>query len=302
MEETMKILFCESILESNKVDEAFIEEYKNAKINDFEVLFYNFEGNSIGKIKSNEKMETIIYRGWMLKPLQYKILYENLLAKNYKLINDPVEYQNCHYLPDSLKYIGKYTPKTIFRKIENENSIDILIEEAKVFNGKPVIIKDYVKSEKHYWNTACFVENSNNAKKLKETINNLINIRENDFNEGIVIREYIELEDLKIHSKSKMPLSEEYRLFFYNNELLNVYKYWDEGDYNVNEPNTKEFEEIAKRIESNFFTMDIAKDKNGNYIIIELGDGQVAGIPEKEDKGKFYKRLKEEIIKMQNCT
>jgi hypothetical protein len=28
-------------------------------------------------------------------------------------------------------------------------------------------------------------------------------------------------------------------------------------------------------------------------LIIELGDGQVAGIPEKEDKNMFYKRLKE---------
>jgi hypothetical protein len=35
--------------------------------------------------------------------------------------------------------------------------------------------------------------------------------------------------------------------------------------------------------------MDIAKTKNGEWIIIELGDGQVAGLPDKVDKLQFYK-------------
>jgi glutathione synthase/RimK-type ligase-like ATP-grasp enzyme len=288
----MKILFCESSISPNNVDEAFIEEYKCAKKYGFDVLLYNFEETSLRKTKPNNKMEIIIYRGWMINPIEYKNLYENLLSKNYMLINNPTEYQNCHYLPDSLKFIEKYTPKTVFQKMDNKNSLDVLIEKSKVFNGKPVIVKDYVKSEKHYWDTACFVPNSNDVNKLTEIINNLIELRENYLNEGIVIREYIELFNLTKHSKSGMPLSEEYRLFFYKNELLCIYNYWEECDYNINQPKTKIFEKIAKEIESNFFTMDIAKDKNGNYIIIELGDGQVAGIPEREDKNIFYKRIK----------
>jgi hypothetical protein len=291
----MKIVFCESILMPNKIDEAYIDEYQRAKENGFETLLYNFAEESINKIKPNEKIETVIYRGWMLKPSEYEHLYKALLLKNYKLINNPIEYKNCHYLPDSLKFIEKYTPKTIYQKIENKDSINNLIERAKVFNGKAVIVKDYVKSEKHYWNTACFIKNSNDIEKMKETIQNLIKLREKYLNEGIAIREYIELNHLTSHSKSEMPLSEEYRLFFYNKELMCVYNYWEEGEYNNNKPNTKIFEEIAKEIGSNFFTMDIAKERNGNTIIIELGDGQVAGIPEKEDKNMFYKKLKEII-------
>jgi len=295
----MKILFCESAFNPNNVDEAFIEEYECAKNNGFDILLYNFEEKSLRKIKTNDKMEIIIYRGWMINPVEYKKLYDDLLSKNYRLINNPIEYQNCHYLPDSLKFIEKYTPKTIYQKIDNKNSLAILIEKSKIFNGKPVIVKDYVKSEKHYWDTACFVPNSNNINKLTETINTLIELRENYLNEGIVIREYIELFNLTKHSKSGMPLSEEYRLFFYKNEFLCIYNYWEECDYNnIEKPNTKIFEEIAKGIESNFFTMDIAKDKYGNYIIIELGDGQVAEIQEKENKNPFYKK----IVERQNGT
>jgi hypothetical protein len=233
----------------------------------------------------------------MLKPEQYRNLYEELSKKNYILVNDPIEYKNCHYLPDSLQFIGNYTPKTIFQKIENKEDIKKIIERVSVFNGKPVIIKDYVKSEKHYWNTACYVENSSNKLFLNESILKFLELREDFLNEGIVIREFIELNELAKHSKSGMPLSEEYRLFFFNNELLSVYNYWEEGNYETLKIDTKIFEEVAKNIKSNFFTMDIAREKNGNLIIIELGDGQVSGIPENIDKYEFYKRLKNRMEK-----
>jgi hypothetical protein len=229
----------------------------------------------------------------MLNPEEYKKLYYELLLKNYKLINDPIEYQNCHYLPDSLKFIENYTPKTIYQKIKNSDCINNLIEKSKIFEGKPVIVKDYVKSEKHYWDTACFVENSNDTVKLFETINNLIDLRGEFLNEGIVIREYIELSGLKNHSKSKMPLSEEYRLFFYKNKLLYIFEYWEEAKYNNKTLDTGKFENIAKGIKSNFFTMDIAKEKNNEFIIIELGDGQVSGIDKNIDIENLYKNLME---------
>ena len=289
----MKFLFCENVLKPNTVDEAFAGEYENAINNGFDVLLYNFEEKSLRKNIKNNEIEEIIYRGWMLNLCEYEELYKILLSKNYRLINTPTEYRNCHYLPDSLMYIENYTPKTIYKKIENKEDINNLLDMTRIFNGKAVVIKDYVKSEKHYWDTACFVENSDDKNKLNETIINLMDLRDECFNEGIVIREYIELNKLVNHSKSLMPLSEEYRLFFYKNELLCFFNYWEEGEYNTEKPNINDFVQISKFIESNFFTMDIAKDKNGKFIIIELGDGQVAGIPENEDKDILYKKIKE---------
>ena len=81
-------------------------------------------------------------------------------------------------------------------------------------------------------------------------------------------------------------------IFFCNKKLVGIYDYWEEGEYKLSKPNTKEFEEIAKMVGSNFFSMDIARQKNGELIIIELGDGQVAGLPEKADRNEFYKLIK----------
>ena len=41
---------------------------------------------------------------------------------------------------------------------------------------------------------------------------------------------------------------------------------------------------------SNFLTMDVAQKKDGNWIIMELGDGQVSGLPDNADKVFFIKR------------
>lgn len=56
------------------------------------------------------------------------------------------------------------------------------------------------------------------------------------------------------------------------------------------------FLKIAERIESNYFTMDVAKKKDGGWIIMELGDGQVAGLPDNADKDEFYSELKKNAL------
>lgn len=84
----------------------------------------------------------------------------------------------------------------------------MLLEKTKVFGQKPVILKDYVKSEKHDWETACFVVNASDTDKLKKSITKLVELRDKYLNEGIAVREFIELNNLTIHSKSGMPLTE----------------------------------------------------------------------------------------------
>ncbi|MFZ1635294.1 MAG: ATP-grasp domain-containing protein, partial [Chitinophagales bacterium] len=292
--------FCENPIQSNLVDEDFNDQFVSASENGFKTLLFNYDdlisadrwSIATNRIKQNEEIASVIYRGWMLTPAQYKILYNQLLSKNYKLINTVEEYQNCHYLPDSLKFIKSRTPHTIFENYEDESSIETLIEKSKIFGDKAVILKDYVKSEKHHWETACYVKHASDINKLKQSIRKLIELRDKYLNEGIVIREFVELNDLTIHSKSGMPLTEEYRLFFFNKKLVGIYNYWEEGEYSFPKPDIIEFEEIAKGVESNFFSMDIARQKTGALIIIELGDGQVSGLPDSADRNEFYKMLK----------
>ena len=40
----------------------------------------------------------------------------------------------------------------------------------------------------------------------------------------------------------------------------------------------------------------IAKEKDGKWIIVELGNGQVAGLPDNADKKLFYQNLKDSSL------
>ena len=236
----MNILFCNNPLAGKTADPEYDDELIAANENGFTTVLFSYEDLTqdkdaefaTRKIKPINTLQRIIYRGWMLKPYQYSLLYDALVKKNYKLINSPVEYQNCHYFPDSYKFISGYTPKTIWLAVENQEvNYDQVFEAIAPFETSGLIIKDYVKSQKHYWDTACFIPIATDRDKVKSVINKFVELQNTDLNEGLVIREFVELNDLAIHSKSGMPLKQEYRLFFLNGQLLGCYNYWEEGEY-----------------------------------------------------------------------
>ncbi|WP_420082992.1 ATP-grasp domain-containing protein [Treponema primitia] len=53
---------------------------------------------------------------------------------------------------------------------------------------------------------------------------------------------------------------------------------------------------MVKTVQSNFFTMDIARKADGGLTIIELGDGQVSGLPQRADKTDFYGEIKKVMV------
>lgn len=85
-----------------------------------------------------------------------------------------------------------------------------------------------------------------------------------------------------------MPLSIEFRRFWMDGQPMYWTKYWDEGDYGLLEPPVGAFRKDAERVRSRFFTMDVAKVRDGAWMIVELGDGQVAGLPEHGDLMTFF--------------
>lgn len=296
----MRIIYCDSVFD-NKIIEPDYEEEKNSAIKaGFDFSLISFEELTDGNIatalrfvKETESKEFGIYRGWMLTPTQYQNLYDGLLKKNIELINSPTEYKHCHYLPNSYNKIESKTPKSNWTKELNDDSIFNLTRE---FGDSSIIVKDFVKSEKHNWDEACFIPNASNSDKVKSIVDKFIELRGDSLNEGLVFRKFEELEYLTEHSKSGMPLTKEFRIFFANNKIVKVFDYWDEGEYGETKPELDDFIDIAKNIDSKFFTMDVAQKKNGDWIIMELGDGQVAGLPDNADRNEFYNKLKENAL------
>jgi len=127
---------------------------------------------------------------------------------------------------------------------------------------------------------------------VERVVRRFLELQGEDLNEGLVFREYIEFEPLSTHSRSAMPLTKEFRIFFLDREPILTSHYWEEGEYGREQPDMTLFLRVAQDINSRFFTMDIAKRLDQDYMIVELGDGQVAGLPERADPLAFYAALK----------
>lgn len=295
----MKLLYCDNIIHPKIVDTEYETEQKAAQLAGFKTYLLSFEKlleeNSKAALRFvpiQDKKETALYRGWMLQPKIYNLLYDALLEKNIQLINSPKEYQHCHYFPNSYSKIKEVTPLSNWIKLKDKIDFEEIYQLTNQFGKNPIIIKDYVKSEKYYWKEACFIPNAADKVKVKSSVEKFMELRGNQLNEGLVFRKFEELEFLTQHSKSSLPLTKEFRIFFLNKKLINIFNYWEEGEYGNIEPEVEKFIQIAQHIESNFFTMDIAQKTNGEWIIMELGDGQVSGLPDKADVDIFYENLK----------
>jgi hypothetical protein len=284
-------LFCSDPLNKKKPDIDYIDEYEQAKSLGFNVLLFCYEDLiEFGKINLllTGEINRVIYRGWMLKPKDYECLYSNLVEKNYYLINTPDEYVNTHYLPNWYKYFEELTPKTTWSKsIPNKEEI---INMLRDFDEEQIIVKDYVKSRKHEWYESCYIENTKETEKALLVVENFIKGQGEYLNQGVVFRKFVELEPIGFHEKSGMPISNEIRLFIYNYKVVCTIGYWNGNNMNEYPKFVDDIIEKLKNIKSNFFTVDIAKKSNGEWIVMELGDGQVSGLQEYDTKS-FYTNL-----------
>ncbi len=96
-----------------------------------------------------------------------------------------------------------------------------------------------------------------------------------------------------------MPMTNEYRCFFYKNKLVDYGYYWSCLD-DLSKINIEDFEKtglpfakkIAKMIQKHttFFVLDIAKDVDGKWWVVEINDGQMSGLSTIPPE-RFYSNL-----------
>lgn len=282
----INFIFCNNPLNSYRVDEEYLEEYQAAGLNHSCALF-SYESLLQGKLSlfGEDIKGLTVYRGWMMSPDMYKKFYELLSDRGIILINSPDEYNRYHLLPEWYNDFKNDTPFSIWNESGN---IKEIMEKAEGLEGA-FIVKDYVKSRKHEWYDACFIKDISENKEAERVIGNFINRQADDMVGGVVLRKFEKLKSVGVHADSKMPLSQEYRVFVYVGKILCIDNYWTEDtDIDISDEEYVWIESIAGKIESNFVTIDIARKSDGRLIIMEMGDGQISGLQQISPEG-FYR-------------
>ena len=259
----MLIMFPSDYFNIKKVDPEYAAEYDIVcQFPEYKILLFNYdEFVSEGTLRTyprNYYKGDCIYRGWMLKPEQYKKLYDFLRIVEIRLINSPAEYVACHLFPEALPIIKPYTPKCLC--FEQGSPIDWELINR---NFTRFMIKDFVKSVKGTAFPAYF-ETPVDMLEMENRVNEFIKLRDNLFTGGIILKEYIDL-------KKYNGLTNEYRVFFIYNRLLSCSR-------NSCQPNSctfvpEDFQLKFSILKSNYYTVDFGELEDGTWMVIETGDG-----------------------------
>ncbi len=290
------VLFPCEPFDPKRIDPDFERERRAARATGFDSALIDHSGVISGKVAASvsrvpEGAGAAMYRGWMLTPSQYEALHEALSARGVELVNDARQYRTAHYLPESYPWLEGHTPRSVWLKVDGAPDAARLAEAAASFGDRPLVVKDYVKSQKHYWHEACFVPAASDLPALERVVRRFLELQGEDLNEGLVLREFVPLKTVGKHPKSGMPLAAELRIFWLAGQAILSHRYWgDLTTFDLPLPWT-ELGPIAARIPSRFFTMDVAFLEDGSWTIVELGDGQVAGLPDVQLAPDFYEKI-----------
>lgn len=157
----------------------------------------------------------------------------------------------------------------------------------------PFVLKGETNSRKSNWKKDMFAASKKEAIEVHNRLSNDSLIG----NQTIYIREYIPLVKF-MDGINGMPVTKEYRFFVVYGQILCGAFYWQNyiNDIgftpNYNEVPSKLLNEVIRRVgnKSNFYTIDVAETISGEWIVIELNDGQQSGLS-CNDPDKLYANL-----------
>lgn len=215
------------------------------------------------------------------------------------LVNTPTQHR---WVADFEYYdvLQKYTPKTY------------TLSQARDIPQGSFVVKGQTNSKKWQWDRSMFAKSRDEAlfKAYCLMDDSMIGCQD------ILIREYVPLVTHEIGING-LPFTEEWRFFYLYGKYVAHGYYWSTASEELIaqkkqediEPEGKAFaESMAKLVSEHviFVAIDIAKTVEGNWIVIELNDGQMSGLSE-IDPAAFYKNMaticeEVEALKMETFT
>jgi hypothetical protein len=197
------------------------------------------------KVITSEK--TVVYRGWMLFPTEYENFVLSIEKADGFPLTSTERYLSTHYLPNWYQIISDLTPETIILSLGSDWT-----SELKKLGWSKFFVKDYVKSLKT--SIGSLIESPEDIqivvaemKKYRGTIEG-----------GLCIRR---VEDFLVET--------EQRYFVLKGKPCCI---------NPTEKIPDIVFECAKRIDSQFFSIDVIHKVDGQLRIVEIGDGQVSDL------------------------
>jgi hypothetical protein len=282
---TLTVLFCADPLDPRRVDDHFARESDTVRATggtpvllDHDLLRQGDAAEAVRRVP--RAMGPLWYRGWMVSSGQYRELAKALAARGTPLMTPPDGYQRAHELPGWYDTFAGLTPQSAWlplnpRELPSEAALKTVAERLP---PGPGVIKDYVKSRKHEWQDACFVPDLRDPAALRRTVRAMVELQDGDLSGGVVLRQY---------ETYDRP---EARVWWVDGEPVLVGAHPDTPS-EEQDPHLDHVRPAVRSLGCRFVTTDLARRHDGQWRVVEVGDGQVSDLPSGADVGDLYFHL-----------
>jgi len=230
--------------------------------------------------RSNVPPDSLVIGRYSVLPY-YKELDRDLGMNGSRLINSYSEHCWIADLQQWYPYFEDITPKTWFS-----------LQEAMKQQG-PFVVKGETNSKKFEWLTHMY------AADTTALIDVYRRCSEDSLvgSQSIYVRQYVPLKQLAMGLRG-LPISNEHRTFFLDGKPIASGFYWsshvDELASSPVPPPASFLEEIGSRLKARFVVADVAETAAGDWILIEINEGQMSGLSE-IDADQLYSALAAEF-------
>lgn len=286
----LRVLFCADPLTPAQVDEHFAGQATTVRELDGQVALIDHDALLAGRADAAVRRVPRgsgpwWYRGWMIPAAAYTDLAEALRRRDAEMRVSARRYRSAHELPGWYGTFRQVTPDSDWMQwmpgaVPTER--DVMALAGGLAPGAAVV-KDFVKSRKHEWEEACYIPDLTDIKRTTAVVARMVELQEDTLNGGIVLRRFEEY-----CQNNGQPA--EARVWWIDGVPVMVTAHPDTPAL-VPHPDLAAIAPLVVAFGCPFVTTDMAQRADGEWRVVEVGDGQVSDIPEGADVTLLFRKL-----------
>mgnify|MGYP001942853059 CR=1 FL=1 len=205
----------------------------------------------------------------------YAQRYNDLLQFNVELIHTPEQYERSSKLPVWYPILEGLTPRSVwFDTFPTPEAIEAHFDY-------PIFIKGERQTNKHSRHQS-IIESPQHLREVLQIWHNEPILRW----QRVVCRHFERLRQVAPDLGGGLPVSFEFRSFWWHGRCVGIGPYWTSPRYSLNDAERRDAlnlgRQAAGRLDLPFVVIDLAQTIDGRWIVIECNDAQdsgYAGVP-----------------------
>lgn len=287
---TAAFLYCSDPLNPRRIDPHFASEAQVVRELGGTVALIDHDSLLAGQMSAAVARVPVgfgsaWYRGWMIPTAVYARFAAALESRGARLLTAAEDYSRAHELPGWYATFADVTPRSVWLPsspgvVPTPSELAALV--APLGSG-PGLLKDYVKSRKHEWQEARFVPQLSDTGGLHRVASRFVELQEDFLAGGVVVRAFEQFDTTRSGAG-------EARVWWVDGDPVLIGPHPDTPQ-GCPTPELDRVHTAVRALGCRFVTTDVAQRVDGEWRVIEVGDGQVSDLPRGLDPKALIRTL-----------